>query len=285
MAADARPADTAQDWFEVTRVNEMVTAVREPLHFQDVVSYSLRLGDDTVCIDSGMGVYRVPDVLEGAASGRLLLTHCHWDHTGGAGAFTDIRIADDPFETERLTRGWTGAEIGQFGPGAFPFGRRPSWLSEQTFAISGISAWRTFRDGDRIPIGDEELLAVITPGHTPGSACFFLERYGFLFTGDTLYPGPEYIHIHGSSYTDYFRSLNRLWDTLGSRIRVIFPGHNAPLAGVDLLRRHTEAASGRLPHRAVQHDPGGRFVEYVWEADGESPGFSFRLPPSFPGFA
>ena len=38
MATDAKPADTAREWFEVTRVNELVTAVRESLHFQDVVS-------------------------------------------------------------------------------------------------------------------------------------------------------------------------------------------------------------------------------------------------------
>jgi glyoxylase-like metal-dependent hydrolase (beta-lactamase superfamily II) len=284
VSTAAKPPDTAQEWFEVHHVNELVTAIREPLHEQDVLSYCIRSGDEAVFIDAGMGFYPVPDVLEGVSAGRVLLTHCHWDHSGGAGAFRDVRIADHPFETERLSRGWAAGEMRQLGPPFFAGGLRPSWLSERSFTVPGIDRWTPFREGDRFAAGDESLRVIVTPGHTPGSACFLLERHGYLFTGDTLYPGPEYIHIVGADYAAYFRSLVRLWDGLGAGLRAIFPGHNAPVAHPDLLRRHAEAAAGRLPYRDVINDDAGRFVEYVWEATDTTPGFSFRLPPSFPGF-
>lgn len=37
---------------------------------------------------------------------------------------------------------------------------------------------------------EEDILAIPTPGHCPGSTCFLLEHQGekLLFTGDTLYP-------------------------------------------------------------------------------------------------
>lgn len=42
-------------------------------------------------------------------------------------------------------------------------------------------------DGQEISVGPFSILAIHTPGHTPGSTCFAVGR--FLFSGDTLFPG------------------------------------------------------------------------------------------------
>lgn len=282
MTAGGSP-DTAAGWFDVRRFDDVVTSVREPRHVQDVVGYRITAGDETLFVDAGMGLYSFGDVCGDVARARLLLTHCHWDHMGGAQWFQDVAICGIDFETERLTRGWTAEEVRQLTPEFFP-GGRPSWLTAEAFAIPGAPAFATFRDGDRIELADDRVLVIHTPGHTPGSACFFLEQRGYLFTGDTLYPGPEYVHLTGSSFRDYFRSLARLLDLVGSRVTAIFPGHNAAVAGRELLERHVEAAAGRLPADRVIGDEAGRFVEYVWDGTATASPFSFRLPPGFPGF-
>lgn len=42
-------------------------------------------------------------------------------------------------------------------------------------------------DGQEIKVGDVTLRAMHTPGHTPGSLCFYAD--GTLISGDTLFPG------------------------------------------------------------------------------------------------
>ncbi len=42
-------------------------------------------------------------------------------------------------------------------------------------------------DGQEITIGDTTLRVIHTPGHTPGSVCFYED--GTLIAGDTLFPG------------------------------------------------------------------------------------------------
>lgn len=41
--------------------------------------------------------------------------------------------------------------------------------------------------GDTIMLGDDSLQVIHTPGHTQGGVCFYNERQGLLFSGDTLF--------------------------------------------------------------------------------------------------
>jgi glyoxylase-like metal-dependent hydrolase (beta-lactamase superfamily II) len=40
---------------------------------------------------------------------------------------------------------------------------------------------------NKVTIGKEELEVIKTPGHTPGSVCFYNKNNGLLFSGDTLF--------------------------------------------------------------------------------------------------
>jgi glyoxylase-like metal-dependent hydrolase (beta-lactamase superfamily II) len=275
------PPASVREWFEVTPVDEAVTAIREPWHAQDVVCYRVAIGGDVVFIDAGMGFAPLSAALDGIGTARLLLTHCHWDHMGGAGEFAEVRLGDAAFDVDRCRRGWPAEEMRQLTPEFFPRGR-PAWLPEQ-IAIPGVRLAGTFRHGDRFAIGNDTLRVLATPGHTPGSACFLLERRRYLFTGDTLYPGPEYVHTPGADWRAYFRSIIDL-AAIADGLAAILPGHNGVRAHPDLLRRHADAVAGRLPPVDVLHDPDGRHVEYVYPAGDVSAGFSLRLPSAFPGF-
>ena len=81
--------------------------------------------------------------------------------------------------------------------------------------------------GDRVRAGEVELVVVHTPGHTPGSLCFLLERDGaepHLFTGDTLFPGgPGSTAGDRGRFERIMRSLDELF-ALPDATRVS-PGH------------------------------------------------------------
>lgn len=77
-------------------------------------------------------------------------------------------------------------------------------------------------EGQVLTLGDTALQVLHTPGHTPGSVCFYLAPH--LFTGDTLFADAVgRTDLSYSSKTDLERSLKRLYalpsDTL------IYPGH------------------------------------------------------------
>ena len=66
-----------------------------------------------------------------------------------------------------------------------------------------------------------------TPGHTPGSCCYYLKDEGILFSGDTLFYGSVgRTDFPGGSSAEIVRSLHKLVDTLPEDTEV-FPGHDA----------------------------------------------------------
>ena len=83
------------------------------------------------------------------------------------------------------------------------------------------------------------LRVVHTPGHTPGSVCYLLEREGLLFSGDTLFSNGERVSrtvpFPGYNRADYVASLRSLAEM---DFGILCGGHGAPL----LRRGLAEAA-------------------------------------------
>ena len=52
---------------------------------------------------------------------------------------------------------------------------------------SEITPDEFFTDGQKVMMGGMEFCAISTPGHTPGCMCFYFEKEGLLFSGDTLF--------------------------------------------------------------------------------------------------
>ena len=71
-----------------------------------------------------------------------------------------------------------------------------------------------------------------TQGHTPGSVCYFLERDGLLFSGDTIFSDHGRVSrsmpFPGSNAERYQQSLERL-ATLD--FDILCGGHGSPLVG------------------------------------------------------
>ena len=79
------------------------------------------------------------------------------------------------------------------------------------------------RDGEQFVLGQHEMRAIHTPGHTPGSTCFLLEDR--LFTGDTLVPGgPGNTSKDPARFAEIIRSVSERLFTLPAET-VVCPGH------------------------------------------------------------
>jgi glyoxylase-like metal-dependent hydrolase (beta-lactamase superfamily II) len=78
--------------------------------------------------------------------------------------------------------------------------------------------------GDRLAIGDLEVMLLHTPGHTPGSQCFLLGDR--LISGDTLFvQGCGRVDLPGGDPEQMYFSLTQRLARLPDSIR-LYPGHD-----------------------------------------------------------
>jgi glyoxylase-like metal-dependent hydrolase (beta-lactamase superfamily II) len=86
----------------------------------------------------------------------------------------------------------------------------------------------TIDDDATIRVGRIEVATIATPGHTPGSMCFFVRGTPVLLTGDTLFPGgPGATSLPGGDFAAIIESIDgRLFGAYGDETLVL-PGHGA----------------------------------------------------------
>ena len=149
------------------------------------------IGDDRECviIDPAHDAEAVTDAVGGREVTAILLTHGHDDH---------IRAV-------REVAGKVGAPV-HLHPD-------DQMLWEQVYP--GTTADEQISGGDTFRIGGVELSAVHTPGHSPGSVCFYapgLGAGGVLFSGDTLFQGGP--GATGRSYSDFPTIIASIRDQL-----------------------------------------------------------------------
>jgi glyoxylase-like metal-dependent hydrolase (beta-lactamase superfamily II) len=65
---------------------------------------------------------------------------------------------------------------------------------------------------------------IFTPGHTPGSVCFYFEKEKLIFTGDTLFKdGVGRTDFSYSSRKDLENSLKKIFSL--PKKTAVYPGH------------------------------------------------------------
>jgi glyoxylase-like metal-dependent hydrolase (beta-lactamase superfamily II) len=74
--------------------------------------------------------------------------------------------------------------------------------------------FRAISDGDTLSVAGMQLQALHTPGHSPGSVCWYAPELGMVFSGDTLFSGGP--GATGRSYSDFPTILQSISERLGT---------------------------------------------------------------------
>jgi glyoxylase-like metal-dependent hydrolase (beta-lactamase superfamily II) len=149
---------------------------------------------------------------------HILFTHGHFDHLA---ALPELASAFTPAPVIAIHQG----DASYLGPKALEVHR-------QSFAALGDAAyvdrlWKPMPPADRLLSGGDRIgpfTVIHTPGHTPGSACYYDEDAGLLFSGDTLFRGGYgRTDLPGGNWAALEKSLSLLL-SMDAGI-VVCPGH------------------------------------------------------------
>lgn len=129
---------------------------------------------NAVLVDPGDNYKKICDTLsaENLTPKAVLLTHGHIDHTKSTESLKAEGVKIYACELEKELLG--NADIN----GSHIFRTRYSTTAD---------VW--LKDGDSISLFGMDFLVISTPGHTAGCVCYYCEKEGILFSGDTLFLG------------------------------------------------------------------------------------------------
>ena len=209
--------------------------------------YLIDGGSELALIDAGVGleVERIlanfsADGFDPLDIGKVLLTHVHADHAGGAADLkerTNAAVAIHEAEAELLE----AADEDAIG---LPIAREDGYYPDD-YHMTPCRPDIVLTDGQELSVGDLNVSVVHCPGHSKGAVCYAVSDGGtkHLFSGDTVFFDGEIglLNCVGSSLEDYRANVGKL---TGLGIDVLLPGHlSVVLSGG---QRHLDTAVENL---------------------------------------
>jgi glyoxylase-like metal-dependent hydrolase (beta-lactamase superfamily II) len=246
-----------------------------PWGISHVHAYAVADDDGWTLVDAGTGseetVFAWVEALDALGNPpvrRIVITHYHPDHIGGAVALAEL--TGHP-EIVQGTEDAAATRAG-FGPGRDPEAAMrflaDHGVPDGFFGFDGrrrgggrpsaVEPTRLVDEGDTIEIAGERYAVLHLPGHADGHIALLGERTGRMFGGDVLLEEitPNVSYFPGNRpdpLSDYLRTLDRIEQL---RPSVVYPGHNGVIGD----------PAGRAAEIRGHHDE--RFSEHVAAIEG-----------------
>ena len=169
-------------------------------------TYILKKGTDCILIDPGSNeqedIVKVKQELSSLTLYGVLCTHNHFDHVSGITAFSQAAyLHQEDIDWFDQMQAYSQAKFGI------------SFHKPQLLALK-----------ETVSLGPFSCQVIHTPGHSPGSVCFYFPEENVLFSGDTLFVNTcGRVDLPYSSPEAMKESLQRLL-TL-PKTTTFYPGH------------------------------------------------------------
>jgi len=173
---------------------------------------------DPLVVDTGSGMFaattleEISKIVPLKRIGRIVLTHCHFDHLGGAATFQKA----------------TGGRVYLHEDEAVPI-----MAGDDSLTISAMFGAKTrqldlepLKTGQKLVTGSAEFEVLHSPGHSPGSIVLYDKSLSSGIVGDTLFcdGGVGRWDLPGGNLAQLIKSLKRVQ---GLGLKNMYPGHGA----------------------------------------------------------
>ncbi len=164
-------------------------------------------------IDPGGDLERINQAIadHGVTVEKIVLTHGHIDHVGGAADLAGaLKVpVEGPHEADRPLIARVAEQGAAFGVSGAKSVNPDLWLQE----------------GDTIDIAGRTFQVLHCPGHSPGHLVFYDEGLRFAFSGDVLFAGSiGRTDLPGADHATLIRSIAEKLLPLGDDVSFL-PGH------------------------------------------------------------
>ena len=164
-------------------------------------------------VDPGGDVALIRDAIRktGLTINKIIITHGHIDHAGGAAELKDVLGVPviGPHRADKFLLDSLPQSGARFGILTARVVEPDQWIAE----------------GDEVEIGGHDFKAIEAPGHSPGSVVYYCEKARFALMGDVLFRGSiGRTDIPGGDHEQLLSSIREKVLLLGDDV-VFLPGH------------------------------------------------------------
>lgn len=185
--------------FSSEKINQYVTRIMCP---GNVYVYLVEGKKDALLIDTGFGVDSLKNYLTSVTKlpYKVVLTHGHLDHAGGAGEFDAVYLNEKDLE---LAKEHTAIEM------------RKGVVEDPSLGLTekdivpplSVDAYLALEDEQTFDLGGVTVTALKMPGHTQGSMCILINECRSVLLGDAC-NSYGYLQLsHSLTVSEYKDSL------------------------------------------------------------------------------
>ncbi len=204
--------------------------------------YLIDTGEGLILVDAGADYeFEMMDaVLKGDGFDwkdvkKIVLTHYHSDHSGGAAKIKSLSGCE-VYAPEKEAPFIIAGDTEQLGMEACI---RAGFTYPEGYVYHPCPDVKPLYDGDTVSLGNVSLQVFLTPGHSLQDLLLYGEIDGkkCLFTGDAIFPKGEVLlqNLPDVSIYSYSQGLERLRDL---EVDAMYAGHREPV--LNRAKRHVE---------------------------------------------